>query len=560
MSIKTFALNCIEAGIKVVPTTETKNPIAGYKWKEGDPTPHLDTCFGIGIQCGGAMGIQCIDFDPKIEDLHKVFGEFYKLGNCKEYFEQGQMIIEMTPSGGYHIVIRSDEPVSNMKLARNGNECFIETRGEGGYFCCSPTPGYDWISDDDGLIYQLWDLDPITVEQRNDLIALAKSFDRVEEEEKKITHYGDQKNTTETPWYRYCNDPSCIEECKDLLSYSGWTEQGQGKWSRPGKSEGVSGKWGEQNPYLFYNWSSNAGLEVGQHNPFQLFTFLKHGGDYSAAGKELAQRYKSNKEADVPDTFEVSMSALDRYRVDPTAEIEAAPSILNFREVYRGNNKDVPVLHENDFSLLIGKQKSKKSFLSSMIVAAMVKKATAGKFISALKKGKDRVAYFDTEQGTYYALRAAKRISGLSGSNDFDYFGLRKANYSERIKLIEEYLKEHDNCGFLVIDGCVDLVKDFNDYSECLALSQWLMELTAIYNCHIMCVLHENKADRHARGHLGTVLSQKCETVIGITKDEQEESKSEVMVRDTRGPGFKRFEIKISEDGIPEVIPEKVYN
>lgn len=46
------------------------------------------------------------------------------------------------------------------------------------------------------------------------------------------------------------------------------------------------------------------------------------------------------------------------------------------------------------------------------------------------------------------------------------------------------------------------------------------MKISADLNIHIATVLHENKNDRSARGHLGSILVQKSETVYGVSRSE----------------------------------------
>ena len=41
------------------------------------------------------------------------------------------------------------------------------------------------------------------------------------------------------------------------------------------------------------------------------------------------------------------------------------------------------------------------------------------------------------------------------------------------------------------------------------------------YDLHIHCVLHLNKGDNNVRGHIGTEMSNKAETVLVINKDNE---------------------------------------
>lgn len=76
-----------------------------------------------------------------------------------------------------------------------------------------------------------------------------------------------------------------------LLRRHGWTSMDDGgkRWTRPGKTRGVSATWGEV-PGRLYVFSSNAApLEAGKtYKPWHVFALLEHGGDFKAAGRALA--------------------------------------------------------------------------------------------------------------------------------------------------------------------------------------------------------------------------------------------------------------------------------
>ena len=68
--------------------------------------------------------------------------------------------------------------------------------------------------------------------------------------------------------------------------------------------------------------------------------------------------------------------------------------------------------------------------------------------------------------------------------------------------------------GFVVIDGIRDLVYDINSPSEATCVISKLMQWTDEYQIHLHTILHQNKSDENARGHIGTEINNKAETVI----------------------------------------------
>ena len=84
---------------------------------------------------------------------------------------------------------------------------------------------------------------------------------------------------------------------------------------------------------------------------------------------------------------------------------------------------------------------------------------------------------------------------------------------------MREAIYRTENVGLVVIDGIRDMVYDINSSSESTKVISLLMTWTGERNIHIHTILHQNKGDEHARGHIGTELSNKAETVLQVEKD-----------------------------------------
>ena len=54
------------------------------------------------------------------------------------------------------------------------------------------------------------------------------------------------------------------------------------------------------------------------------------------------------------------------------------------------------------------------------------------------------------------------------------------------------------------------------------------MQWTDEYQIHLHTILHQNKRDENARGHIGTESNNKAETVIQIEKDKDDSKISKV--------------------------------
>ena len=129
-------------------------------------------------------------------------------------------------------------------------------------------------------------------------------------------------------------------------------------------------------------------------------------------------------------------------------------------------------------------------------------------------------------------------------------------------------MKINNNIGLVVIDGIVDLASaGVNDEAEATALASKLLQWTSENNCHISIVLHENKNDRNAKGHLGSYLVQKAETTISLAKSEHTPSASDIVPEYTRNIEFPSMEmtitgydtIELTEKNDVESIAERVF-
>jgi len=251
---------------------------------------------------------------------------------------------------------------------------------------------------------------------------------------------------------------------------------------------------------------------------------------------------------------------LESCRIDV---LEVIPSPEIAWEIRDDNSEEFNILgtHGN-FSLVKGKAKSKKSFFINMAIAAAVGKGLLqNKLRSLLKDNFNKVLYFDTEQSKYHVQKAVKRICtqiGVGIPSNLNTYGLRKSSPSERLKLVEYAIENTPKLGFVVIDGIRDLITSINDEAEASNIASNLLKWTEEYNIHIVVVLHENPGSDKARGHIGTELMNKAETVIALQVDKYDENVSTVTAGFCRNKSFKPFAFEITDDGLPKIIEDYV--
>ena len=242
-------------------------------------------------------------------------------------------------------------------------------------------------------------------------------------------------------------------------------------------------------------------------------------------------------------------SYLSKGEIKATDKVTIPPKIL-----FVG---DCTIATFGNFSASTGKAKSKKTFNISAMVAAAVTNTTVLNYRACLPEGKRKILYFDTEQSKYHCHNVLERIyklSGLSVKKDDPrllFWGLREYTPKLRIALIDYALRKHQEVGLVIIDGLRDLMYDINNGKEATDVMTVLMAWTSVYDLHIHTVLHLNKNDNNPRGHIGTELENKAETVLIISKNLQNNSISEVRPMHMKDKEFSTFAFHIDDNKLP---------
>ena len=297
ISIETAA-SYLAAGLSCLPAArKRKHPsIGSWKtWTDRLPTQiEVEAWFanrqdGICVVAGAVSGnLECIDFDNK--------GEMYEAWKAKvDAALMARLVVERSPSGGYHVLYRSGKPVDgNLKLARgirNGKLLtLIETRGEGGLFLCTPTEGYVLVQG------RFEEIPLISAKAREGLLNAARSLDEEIRETRPaapvLANVGQRGGLLVRPGDDFAErgDP------RPYLLAAGWTRagvhpDGNELWVRPGKNP-RNGHSATYDGHVFYVFSSNAApFEPNKgYSAFQVYGLLEHRGNFTQAARSLLDK------------------------------------------------------------------------------------------------------------------------------------------------------------------------------------------------------------------------------------------------------------------------------
>jgi RecA-family ATPase len=372
-----FAKQYLNAGLSVLPAKRAdKRPAVG-SWKAYQnrrPTlTEVDAWFsnaqdGLCIIAGAVSGhLEMIDFDNGGE----LFDAWHQQIPADLF---NRLVIEQSPSGGWHVVYRCQSPVDgSMKLAErktNGKvKTLIETRGEGGLFLCVPTAGYELMQGEFTAVPVLSDA------QRQVLLDAAYALNEYVPAPAPLPV---PSSGSDSSSLRPGDDYNVRGDVEGLLRSHGWNYVGADdtnqKWRRPGKSIGHSATL-HRTDRVFFPFSTNCvPFEARKgYSPFHVYALLEHSNDYSKAAADLARQGYGQKtqpvgmedvdisgivggdDTDDDETF-ISKIRWNGLRIKTLAEMEAS---------FQGLNK--PIIHgllrEGETMNIIAAPKVGKSWL-----------------------------------------------------------------------------------------------------------------------------------------------------------------------------------------------------
>ena len=215
------------------------------------------------------------------------------------------------------------------------------------------------------------------------------------------------------------------------------------------------------------------------------------------------------------------------------------------------------VCSRGNISAICGEAKSRKTFLTSALVASAI--ALPAERINNFKNICNNmylsVLWVDTEQGEQHVRKVIARITQMTGAAlggavvepRLTTLALRELAPHQRKQMLYDAMRI-GSYDIVVIDGIADLQRNTNDLEESDALITELMALSTRSRTHIICVLHTNPGSDKARGHLGSSLQRKAESVLFVHRVGD---KSIVEPQFCRNEPFERFAFEVNAEGIP---------
>jgi hypothetical protein len=220
-------------------------------------------------------------------------------------------------------------------------------------------------------------------------------------------------------------------------------------------------------------------------------------------------------------------------------------------------NFDSTVSSIGNIATVVGKPKAGKTFVVTAIAAAVLNNSKCLKFIGKMPEDKKTVLFIDTEQSKRNCKNLLLRLSKMTGTPDqhpanLIYIRLRGKEPQIIVQIVEYAIQNITDLGFIIIDGIKDLVYSINDEHEATKIASKLLDWSEQKAIHILTVIHQNKMDLNTRGHIGTELENKSESVISVEKDSRDKGLIVVKGKLMRDQEFEPFAFRII-DGLPEL-------
>lgn len=240
-----------------------------------------------------------------------------------------------------------------------------------------------------------------------------------------------------------------------------------------------------------------------------------------------------------PQNVDEFITIADKTIIDPSATYVTPDSFLN--------DSECPVFVRGDFSIIEGKAKSRKTFLSSLLTALLLSGGNSEetkRFTIPTKPNK--ILWIDTEQGAARTARTLDRLKAKGAdTSNIIHSSMRELGAVGRFKTFT-YLVALYRPEFILLDGVADLMNNINDIPEAAMIRQLLLTVSANYGCHISAVLHTNEKgdDSTARGQVGSELTRKCSTILHL---DAEGDYTKVTYTRTRDKKPEPFAFRIDE-------------
>jgi hypothetical protein len=222
---------------------------------------------------------------------------------------------------------------------------------------------------------------------------------------------------------------------------------------------------------------------------------------------------------------------------------------------------EASICTEGNLTVISGEPKSGKSALSSVILAGAIRENDQGYdgFASMqvdMNIHGRGVVHIDTEQARHDHCYAIKnnivRRAGLVNEPDFfKSYNFRGVDLKDFKKLTWEAFKaiaeKYNGLHLAVIDGAADYIPSVNDEVASNDIVRFFELLAQKYRVPIVLIIHHNPQSEKQRGHLGSQLQRKAESLIAVVRKGNGSYVKDQLLRSAGRSDFARIEFQFDK-------------
>jgi len=246
---------------------------------------------------------------------------------------------------------------------------------------------------------------------------------------------------------------------------------------------------------------------------------------------------------------------ISSFKIDASKEIKPPKGLLQMKDFDGGT---VETMIRGTIGQIKGKKKVGKTAVINMLCMTLTSDKSFLGEITSDNRSLD-ILIIDTEQHEYDVQKSLHFINKNKTLKDLNIhvYCLAEFSKAERKEIVKALIYTSENIGVVIIDGIVDLAKNFMDNVESSQLIDDISIWAKQTNTHIISVLHENKSknDENSRGPLGTELDNKAYYTMRVTKDQVTKTHT-LYCSESRTKDFRTIHFKLDDNKMPFEVDE----
>ncbi|MES2023911.1 MAG: AAA family ATPase [Patescibacteria group bacterium] len=181
---------------------------------------------------------------------------------------------------------------------------------------------------------------------------------------------------------------------------------------------------------------------------------------------------------------------------------------------------------EGNITTISGASKSGKSAFTGVLIAGAIAESEYDNLpdVTVTPANGKAVLHFDSEQARHKHQKNLKSIFKRAGLNSCPKnllsYNIREEDVENYCMITEEIVyaafEQFNGIHLIIIDGGADYIRDVNEPNQSNALVKFFEDLAIKFKTAVIVIVHVNPNSDKERGHFGSQLQRKSESVLSI--------------------------------------------